>query len=394
MTYDFDRVIDRRSSGSIKWLYYAPEALPMWVADMDFSSPAPIIEALHRQVATGEFGYGKMPSELGDVLCARLAQRYNWHVTPDQLVYIPSLVTGIHAACRAIGERGEGVLMQTPVYPPFLSAPASHDRVAQHAPLSLVRDGDTLGYEIDFDVFEAAITNGAQSGARTALFLLCNPHNPTGVAYSREDQLRMAEICLRHNVVICSDEIHCDLLLGETEHVPMASLSPEIASQTITMMAPSKTFNVPGLKGSFLIIQNAELRQRFTKRIQGIVPGVNNLGYVAMLAAYRDCDDWLTALRSYLTANRDAYVAYIAQKLPQLRTTAPSATYLGWIDCREAGIPGDSPFKFFMEKAGIALGDGPMFGSGGEGFVRLNFGCPRETLLLGLEKIRNALDDL
>ncbi len=388
MTYNFDQIIDRRSKGSNKWNYYAPEALPMWVADMDFSSPPPIIEALQRHVATGEFGYGKTPPELTELLCARMAERYNWHVTPEQIVYIPSLVTGIHAACRAIGEPGDGVLMQTPVYPPFLSAPASHDRFAQHAPLALVHDGDALRYEIDFDVFEQSITD------RTALFLLCNPHNPTGVTYSRAEQIRMAEICIRHNIVICSDEIHCDLLLGDSEHVPMASISPEIAQYTITMMAPSKTFNIPGLKSSFLIISNPELRQRFTKRIEGIVPGVNVLGYIAMHAAYRDCDAWLIELRAYLTANRDAYVAYINAKLPQLRTTAPSATYLGWIDCREAGIPGDSPFKFFLEKAGVGLNDGSIFGPGGEGFVRLNFGCPRETLMLGLDKIRNALDDL
>lgn len=387
MPFDFDRVIDRRSTGSIKWQLYGPDVLPMWVADMDFASPPPIIEALQRQVATGEFGYSKPSSELLEVLCNRLAQRYRWQVTPEQIVFIPSLVTGIHAACRAVGEPGDAVLMQTPVYPPFLGAPASHDKVAQHAQLAVVRDGDTIRYEVDFDVFERTITD------RTRLFLLCNPHNPTGVAYSREEQTRMAEICLSRNIVICSDEIHCDLLLDDTEHVPIAALSPEIANQTITMMAPSKTFNIPGLKASFLVIPNAELRQRFVKRTEGIVPWVNNLGLLAMLAAYRDCDDWLTELRAYLTANRDVYVAYLREHLPQLRTTSPKATYLGWIDCREAGIPGN-PYSFFLEKAGVALNDGTVFGPGGEGFVRLNFGCPRSTLLTGLEKLRHALDDL
>jgi cysteine-S-conjugate beta-lyase len=390
MSHDFDQLIDRRSTGSIKWQLYGPNVLPMWVADMDFSAPQPIIDALHRQVATGEFGYSKPSNELGELICARLAALYGWQVTPEQIVYIPSLVTGIHAACRSVGESGEGVLMQTPVYPPFLSAPASHDRVAQFAPLTLVQRDNNIGYDIDFTAFEAAITEATE---RTALFLLCNPHNPTGVAYSREDQQHLAEICLRHNVVICSDEIHCDLLLGDTQHVPIASISPEIANQTITMMAPSKTFNVPGLKASFVVIPNADLRQRFTKRTEGIVPWVNNLGFVAMHAAYRDCDGWLQDLRVYLAGNRDAYVAYINEHLPQLRTTVPSATYLGWIDCREAGIPGD-PYKFFLEKAGVALNDGSMFGAGGEGFVRLNFGCPRATLLEGLGKIRNALEDL
>jgi cysteine-S-conjugate beta-lyase len=390
MPHDFDQIIERRSSGSMKWQWYDPDVLPMWVADMDFAAPQPIIEALQRQVATGEFGYSKPSNDLSELICARLAARYGWHVTPEQIVYIPSLVTGIHAACRVAGAPGEGVLMQTPVYPPFLSAPASHDKVAQFAPLTLESDGRTIGYSIDFDAFENAITSAKE---RTALFLLCNPHNPTGVAYSREDQQRMAEICIRHNVLICSDEIHCDLLLGDTQHVPIASISPEIAEHTITMMAPSKTFNIPGLKASFLVIPNAELRERFNQRTMGIVPWVNNLGFVAMHAAYRDCDSWLRDLLAYLEANRTTYVEYLNTHMPQLRTTIPEATYLGWIDCREAGIPGN-PYTFFLEKARVALNNGAMFGTNGEGFVRLNFGCPRSTLLEGLEKMRNVLEDL
>jgi cysteine-S-conjugate beta-lyase len=387
MPYDFDRVLDRRSNGGIKWNMYDPDVLPMWVADMDFASPPPIIEALHREVATGDFGYSRPSKELLDVICDRLAKRYRWDVTADQIVFIPSLVTGIYASCRVVGEPGDGVLMQTPVYPPFLSGPPSQDRVAQFAELAVVTDGQKIRYEVDFEIFERAITD------RTSLFLLCNPHNPTGVAYSRADQLRMAEICLRNNIVICSDEIHCDLLLDDTEHVPIATLSPEIANQTITMMAPSKTFNVPGLKSSFLVIPNADLRQRFVKRTEGIVPWVNNLGYAAMLAAYRDCDDWLNELRAYLTGNRDTYVSFIAEHLPQLRMTSPNATYLGWMDCREAGIPGN-PYKFLLEKGRVALNDGAMFGPGGEGFVRINFGCPRPLLLEGLEKIRRVLEDV
>jgi cystathionine beta-lyase len=302
-------------------------------------------------------------------------------------VFIPSLVTGIHASIRAIGEPGAEVLMQTPVYPPFVSAPAVHQRVGRHAELTLVERDGTIGYEIDFDVFERTIT------PRTGLFLMSNPHNPTGVAYSRADLLRLAEICARHNIVICSDEIHCDLLLGATKHVPIASLAPEIAQRTITMMAPSKTFNVPGLKASFLVIPNEELRQRFVKTNEGIVPWVNNLGLVAMDAAYRSCDVWLRELCAYLTANRDVYVQYMREHLPQLRTTVPKSTYLAWIDCRAAGIDGN-PYTFFLDEGRLGLNDGAAFGSGGEGFVRLNFGCPRELLLQGLGRLRDALDRL
>jgi cystathionine beta-lyase len=387
MTYDFDRIIDRRSSGSIKWQMYDPDVLPMWVADMDFPSPPAIVEALQHSVAAADFGYAKPSAELISVICQRLERLYNWMVTPEQIVFIPSLVTGIHAACRAVGNPGDGVLMQTPVYPPFVGAPPYHDKIAQFAQLAVTRTGNTLSYEIDFDAFEAAITE------YTSLFLLCNPHNPTGVAYSRADQIRMAEICARHNIVICSDEIHCDLLLGGTKHLPMASIAPEIADRTITMMAPSKTYNVPGLKASFLVITNEALRKTFVERTTGLVPWVNNLGLVAMLAAYRDCDDWLDELRAYLTINRDTYVGYVTEKLPMLRTTVPNATYLGWLDFSDAGLPGN-PYQFLLEKARVALNDGVPFGPGGENFARLNFACPQPLLLEGLERIRGVLEDL
>jgi cystathionine beta-lyase len=387
MTYSFDRIIDRRSNGSIKWQMYDPDVLPMWVADMDFPSPPAIVEALQQSIATADFGYAKPSAELTNVICQRLERLYNWMVTPEQIVFIPSLVTGIHAACRAIGNPGDGVLMQTPVYPPFVGAPPYHDKIAQFAQLAVTHTGNRLHYEIDFDAFEATITE------YTSLFLLCNPHNPTGVAYSRADQIRMAEICARHNIVICSDEIHCDLLLGGTKHLPMASIAPEIADRTITMMAPSKTYNVPGLKASFLVITNEALRKTFVERTTGLVPWVNNLGLVAMLAAYRDCDDWLDALRAYLTINRDTYVAYVTEKLPMLRTTVPNATYLGWLDFSDAGIPGN-PYQFLLEKARVALNDGVPFGPSGETFARLNFACPQQLLLEGLERIRGVLEDL
>lgn len=387
MTYDFDHVINRRNNAGIKWKMYDPDVLPMWVADMDFASPPAIVEALQQTVATADFGYVKPSNELIEVICNRLQRLYNWTVTAEQIVFIPSLVTGIHAACRVVGEPGDGVLMQTPVYPPFVSAPPYHEKIAQYAQLAVKQTGKTISYEVDFDAFEAAITD------RTRLFLLCNPHNPTGVAYSRADQIRMAEICARNNIVICSDEIHCDLLLGDTTHVPMASISPEIADRTITMMAPSKTFNVPGLKASFLVITNEELRKTFVKRTEGLVPWVNNLGLVAMLAAYRDCDDWLAELRAYLTSNRDIYVNYVTENLPMLRTTAPTSTYLAWLDFQTAGVPGN-PYQFILEKARVALNDGGSFGPGGENFARLNFGCPQSLLLEGLEKIRHVLEDL
>lgn len=382
--FDFDQVPDRHSTGSAKWQYYDKDVLPMWVADMDFAAPQPVIDALQRHIAHGDFGYSMPSPELLNVLCERLERLYHWHVTPEQIVCIPSLVTGINAVCRAVGEPGDGVLIQTPVYPPFLTAPGNHQRSLQMAPLAYQAQGQTISYSIDYDVFEAAITE------RTRLFLLCHPHNPTGVEYSRTDLIRMAEICERHQLVICSDEIHCDLLLDGTQHAPMASISPEIADRTITLMAPSKTFNVPGLKASFAIVQNPELRKQLAKATDGIVPWVNSLGLIAMQVAYRDCDQWLQALRAYLTANRNTMVNFFAEHLPQLRTTVPSATYLAWIDCRESGIEGN-PYEHFLKQGRVALSGGDTFGPNGQGFVRLNFGCPRSLLLDGLERIRSSL---
>lgn len=387
MGYDFDTIIDRRASDSAKWHFYNEDVLPMWVADMDFRSPEPILRAMHERVDHGVFGYGGLTAKLREVICERMARLYNWEIHPEAVVSLPGLVCGLNVVSRAIGERGDGALVSTPVYPPFLSAPTNQDRELHSAPLALEERNGHLFYSFDAATFEAAIR------PNTRLFILCNPHNPTGRAYTRTELTQMAEISQRHNLVICSDEIHCDLLLGGTQHVPLASLAPEIAERTITLMAPSKTFNVPGLGCSLAIIPNAELRKQMQKASNGIVPHVNLMGYAAAVAAYAECQDWLDELRSYLTGNRDYVVNYIAQELPQLRVTVPEATYLAWIDCRASGIDGN-PQRFFLEQAKVALNDGGAFGQEGEGFVRLNFGCSRELLEQGLASMRQALHTL
>jgi cystathionine beta-lyase len=386
-TYNFDQYIERHNTNSAKWEMYGSDVLPMWVADMDFVSPEPVIQALRERAEHGVFGYGMPPQELFEVICQRMAHLYNWQVTPEQIVFLPGLVSGVNALCRAIGQPGDGVLLQTPVYYPFLTAIANQGRTLQAAELSLKTNGQTLEYEIDFDVFESTIE------AHTRLFILCNPHNPIGRGYTRREQTRMAEICAEHNLVICSDEIHSDLLLNGTQHLPLATISPEIADRTITLIAPSKTYNLPGLGCSIAIIQNDELRQQLNQAAAGIVPGVNVMGYAAALAAYTKGNEWLEQLLSYLSANRQTVVDYVNKCLPGIKTTAPAATYLAWLNCREAGIEGN-PHKFFLEKAKVALNDGAVFGPGGEGFVRLNFGCPRSTLMQGLEQMRQALKNL
>jgi cystathionine beta-lyase len=350
---------------------------------MDFLSAEPVIRALHERIDHGVFGYGLCPDELMDVIRARLDALYGWQVAAKEIVFCPGVVTGFNIACRTRSEPGDGVLVQPPVYYPFLSAPANAGRTLQQAEIR--RNG--ARYELDVDAFEAAMTE------RTRTFILCNPHNPIGRVYEREELLAMAEVCLRHDVLICSDEIHCDLVFGGNRHIPIAALDPEIAGQTVTLMAPSKTYNIAGLKCSFAVIQNEDLRQEFCAARSGLVPGVNILGYTAALAAYRDGGPWLDEVLAYMEANRDYLKAYVDEYLPGVEMIVPEGTYLAWLDTRQAGIEG-KPGAFFLERARVALNEGAHFGPGGEGYVRLNFACPRATLTEALERMRSALESL
>jgi cystathionine beta-lyase len=303
-------------------------------------------------------------------------------VEEEAISFLPGVMRGVHMVAHAIGRKGDGILVQPPVYYPFFDVPPNSQRVLQLVEIPQV-DGH---YEVDFDAFEAAITD------QTCLFLLCNPHNPIGRAFTPEDLHRMAEICLRHDLVICSDEIHSDLVFSEAKHTPIASLDPEIARRTVTCFAPSKTFNIPGLACSVMVIEDPELREAVQAAAAGLVRGSNMMGYTAALAAYRDGEEWLEALLRYLQANRDYLLNYVQDRLPGVEMTKPEATFLAWLDCRDAGIPKAlSPHDFFLEQAGVALNKGATFGPGGQGFVRLNFGCPRATLQKALERMKDAL---
>lgn len=381
MTYDFDRVVERRRSDSVKWGLYGEDVLPLWVADMDFPSPEPVIRALRERVEHGVFGYGMPPQELGEVVVERLHRLYDWQVSPEALFFVPGVITGFNLTGRAVTSPGQGMLVQTPVYEPILQAPGNAGLTCDEMALTRGSDG---GYGIDFDAFEAAVTD------QTRVFLLCNPHNPVGRVFRREELERMAEICLRHDMIICSDEIHSDLVFSGHRHVPIAALAPEIAERTVTLIAPSKTYNVPGLKCSVGIATNDALRRRIEASRAGLVPGVNVMGYVAALAAYRDGGPWLGEVLSYLEGNRDFALAYVREHLPGISAGPVEGTYLAWLDCREAGLPG-GPYRFFLKHARVALGDGTSFGRGGEGFVRLNFGCPRAMLEEALDRMKTAL---
>jgi cystathionine beta-lyase len=382
MQYHFDTPIDRRSTESAKWKFYDPDVLPLWVADMDFVSPEPVVSALRKRVEHSVFGYPCEMEELRHILVERLADRYHWQVQREELVFLPGVVKGLNMACQAFVSPGQGVLVQTPVYPPFLGVPEHAGAVLQCAELG--QNEESGEYFIDWDRFEAACTD------QTRLFILCNPHNPIGRVWKRSDLERLAEICLRRNILIVSDDIHCDLIYAGQTHIPIASLDPQVARQTITLMAPSKTFNIAGLEFSFTVIQDPELRRKFKHTHKGLVGGINLMGWVAALAAYRDGQDWLDQLLVYLQANRDFLFNFIQQEFPALQMTRPEGTYLAWLDCRQAGISGN-PQEFFLQKARVALNDGKTFGKGGEGFVRLNFGCSRSVLAEALERMKAAL---
>lgn len=385
MDHDFDRIIDiPQFHDSVKWCVYEEDVLPLWVADMDFRSPEPVIEALRRRVELGLYGYALPPAELREVIQERLERLYGWRVSAEEILFLPGVVSGFNQACLAVGRPGDAVLVEPPIYPPMLTAPGNTGRTCSEVPLV---EGPGGHYEHDFEAFEAAITD------RTSIYLLCSPHNPVGRAFTRAELERLAEICLRHDVVICSDEIHGDIVFSGHPHIPTASLAPEVARRTITLFAPSKTFNIPGLSCSVGVIQNTELRERFEEAGRGIVPHVNLMGYTAALAAYRDGGPWLEALLVYLEQNREALLAYLAEHMPAIRCCRPEATFLAWLDCRRAGIPGN-PQEFFMEHARVALGDGEHFGTGGQGFLRLNFACPRSTLLEALGRMRRALEQV
>lgn len=379
----FDIPIDRRGSDSIKWGKYADrDVLPLWVADMDFAAPPPVIEALQQRLAHGVFGYGAPPASLTESVLTHLQSEYSWAIDSEWIVWLPGLVSGLNISCRAVD--GD-VLTATPIYPPFLSAPQLSGRSLHTVDLACA-DGR---WQWDKNALQMALTTpqGKPSHEKkTGLFLLCHPHNPVGRCWNREELLDLADFAERNELVVCSDEIHCGLILdADKRHIPFASLSPESARRSITLMAPSKTFNIPGLGCAFAVIPDATLRRRFLRAMDGIVPHVNVLGLAACEAAYRDCGDWQHELITYLRGNRDA-VETAVNRLSGIKMSHVEATYLAWLDVRELGLA--NPHAHF-EAHGIGLSEGRDFGA--PGWLRLNFGCPRSTLDQAIHRLQAAV---
>ncbi|MBT3374626.1 MAG: putative C-S lyase [Lentisphaerae bacterium] len=376
----FDHLIDRHGTGSLKWdRYRGRDVIPMWVADMDFPAPPCVLDALHAHVDHGVLGYTLPTAEVTDAVVSGLESAHDWRIDPDWIVWLPGVVSALNVACRAVGKPGDGVVVEPPIYPPFMSAPTLSGRKTVSVPL-LETPG---GFRHDWDGLADAL------GPDAPLLALCSPHNPTGRAFSHDELSRIAALCRERDAIVCSDEIHCGLVLDPDQpHIPFPVLSDDAAQRCIVLMAPSKTYNIPGLSCSFAVIPNPELRRSFRSAAQGIVPDVNALGFTACAAAYAKGESWHQALISYLRVNHDLVAAAVAD-MPFLKATPVEATYLAWIDCRQLPVP--DPAVFFEEN-GVGLSDGQAFA--GPGFLRLNFGCPRPRLTEALRRMTDAVQEL
>lgn len=373
----FDRIIERRDSDSLKWdARFDRNVLPMWVADMDFASPPAVIEALHERISHPIFGYGIAPPELKGTIRERLKEQYNWLVEDEWIVWLPGLVCGLNAACRTAGEAGSSILTHTPIYPPFLTAPGHGGQQTLRSPL--IYDGRR--WEMDRDQMQASISKS------TKALLLCNPHNPTGRSFDAEEIEWITTFCEQNDLLLISDEIHCDFILDQDRrHIPSASISSAAAQRSITLMAPSKTYNIAGLGLSIAVIPNPEIRRRFERVGHDIIPHPNLLAYYAAQAAYRHGQPWLDALIDYLRANRDLLENEVSG-IPGLSMPHVESTFLAWINTQESGLA--NPVKAF-EAAGVGLMDGQLFGA--PGYARLNFGCPRAHLEQGISCLKAAM---
>ncbi|MEA5256915.1 MalY/PatB family protein [Arcicella aquatica] len=378
MKYNFDEIIHRKNTDSQKWdMFNDPEnVIPMPVADMDFRCPEPILDVLNSITQHGVLGYAIVPERLKDILEERLKNLYNWETEKEWQVWIPGLVPAIYASCKAYGEINDAVMTAIPVYHPFHLAPPVVGKKLQTFPMIEVAGRWTF----DFEALEANIT------AETKLFMLCNPHNPGGTVFTKEELEQLVDICEKHDIIICSDEIHADLILDASKkHRPLASLSEKAANRTVTLMAPSKTFNIAGLGCSVAVISNPVLRKKFEMAKQGFFPPLTRYSQDAAIVAYRDCEDWRLALIDYLKDNHD----YLYQSLngyKGLKLLPLEATYLAWIDARETGIDN---IQEKLLAGGVRIMDGKIFK--GEGFFRLNFACPKALLIEAVDRIKKSL---
>jgi len=382
MTFDFDQVFDRHNTGSTKWSRYPADVLPMWVADMDFAAPPVIVQALQKRLEHPLLGYSVSQDDLREAIIADLWNKYAWRVDPQALIFLPGVESGFNMALNALIEPQQNVVVQVPNYPPLRHAPGHWG--LNKVELEFVAQADGT-YSTPLETLRQSLQGG---GA----LLLSNPHNPLGKAFPREELLAVAQVCLAQDAWIISDEIHAELCFDGRVHIPTASLSPEIARRTITLMSASKAYNIAGLKTSFMIIEDPALRARVNHARCGMVDSVNPLGMEATRVAYSEAAPWLAELKTYLQANRDYLVDAVRTRLPGITMNVPQSTYLAWLDCSALGL--DNPQQFFLEQAKVGLSAGLDFGDQHQQFVRLNFGCPRSLLEEGIARMERSLRHL
>lgn len=389
MEYDFSRPTDRRGTDSYKW-DSAPEAdiIPLWVADMDFETFPAITEALQRRVAHGIFGYTRVPEAYYEAVCRWFGKRHGWHINREDIIYTSGVVPAVSAVIKALTLPGDQVIVQGPVYNCFFSSIRNNG--CETVSNSLIYNKEELRYEIDFDDLERKLKH-----ERARLMLLCNPHNPGGRVWTRDELTRVAELCRKYGVRVVSDEIHCELTLYDNEYVPFGSLPDELSRDSITCCSPSKAFNTAGLQIANIVCRDAEVRNRIDRAINiNEVCDVNPFGVIALQAAYSDEGyEWLTQLRKYISANYDLLLERFARELPKCKVMRMEGTYLAWIDCSELHIPSDEIEEMLMHENKVWVNAGSMYGAEGAAFIRINMACTSELLNEGITRIVNGLGD-
>ena len=389
--YDFNTIIDRRGTGTVKTdalqeHFGRNDLAAHWVADMDFATPDFIVDALKQRISHPIFGYTTIPDEYWQCIIDWLSSHHDWNVKQDWLRYIPGIVKGIGMAVNALTNEGDSIIIQTPVYHPFRLVPeANHRRIVEN-PLTHLPDGS---YAMDFDNLESIIDDSCK------MLILSNPHNPAGIVWSADTLRRLAEICLKHGIIVISDEIHCDMALFGHRHTPFASVSPEAAKCSITFGAPSKTFNIAGIVSSYCIVPDDDLRERFYAWVDANEFDSPNLfAPIATIAAYSQGEQWRKQMLAYVDDNVRYVEEFCAEHIPGIKPMRPQASFLVWLDCRGLNLSHEQLIDLFVNKAKLALNDGAMFGAQGEGFMRLNVGTPRANLQDAFISLRNAITSL
>jgi cystathionine beta-lyase len=387
MNYNFDEVIDRSNSDcskieNLKSIFGREDIIPLWVADMDFKSPPAITQALIKRVEHGVFGYTIQSDEYFNSITNWLNKRHNWKVNKEDITYVPGVVKGFNFAIEEFTEVGDNIIIQPPVYHPFRIMTKALERNVVNNPL-ILENGQ---YRIDFDGLRKIV-----SEKDCKMLIFCNPHNPGGRAWTPEELKELSQICFENKILVVSDEIHSDMALPGFKHTPFASVSSEAESNSITLMAPSKTFNIAGIVSSYAVITNKDIRDKyhsFVKR-RGLDEGTL-FAYTATKSAYNECDDWLDEMLKYVQSNIDFVDSYLKENIPEIKAILPEASFLIWLDCRSLNLSQKELVKLFIDKAGLALNDGSIFGPGGEGFMRLNVGTSKVVLEKAMENLKNA----